>query len=54
MTTARKWSHVEDSIIHEQRANGRVAIKAALKLAGYDRSLDQIKGRIATMKRVQK
>lgn len=49
----RKWSHVEDSIIHTHRANGRVAIKAALRLAGFDRSLDQIKGRIATIKRTQ-
>lgn len=47
----RKWSHVEDSIIHEQRANGRVAIKAALLLAGYDRSLDQIRGRLRALDR---
>ena len=49
----RPWSDVEEAILHEQRANGRVAIRAALLLAGYDRSLDQIKGRIATIKRTR-
>ena len=49
----RAWTDVEDAIINEHRANGRVAIKAALRLAGFDRSLDQIKGRIATIKRTR-
>lgn len=49
--TYRPWSHVEDLIIHQHRADGRVAIKAELRKAGYDRSLDQINGRIKAMSR---
>lgn len=46
----RHWSHVEDAIIHQHRADGRMAIKRHLLLAGYDRSLNQIKGRIRSLK----
>lgn len=48
--TYRPWSHVEDAIIHAHLTDGRGAIQRVLRLAGYDRSLDQIKGRMRRLR----
>ena len=48
--TYRPWSHVEDAIIHAHLTDGRGAIQRGLRLAGYDRSLDQIKGRLRRLR----
>ena len=48
--TYRPWTHVEDAIIHAHLTDGRTAIQRVLRLAGHDRSLDQIKGRLRRLR----